>query len=372
MRILLFVSFIFTWNYATAQSISVESFKLLENDLTANIYGTTERDQNGDIAALIKVVTTATGFVFDGGMMGIVNTVQKAGEIWVYVPCGLQRITISHPDFGVLRNYWFPVSIEKAKTYELVLNTMREVSSTTSVDTYVDVSFDNAMSTSDIYLNGIRIATGSWTGSIIATTYLVEVRQEYHVPYTTTITLNPDDNGMVINLPALEPMTGRVSITSQPAGATVYMDGVEIGITPLSKDQVPIGMHKVELRKKNYRFTTMNVEVRYDETSSINNSDLSFTLERKILAANNVYAGGGYSMGHISGIEAYAGAYLGNVNIEAGYLIPQKASSTVWWLDNPSSWSGQQGWEYEYSLAGAIGYRIQPVMQLHRPAGMGL
>ena len=59
-------------------------------------------------------------------------------------------------------------------------------------------------------------------------------------------------------------------------------------------------------------------------------------------------------MGHISGIEAYAGAYLGNVNIEAGYLIPQKASSTVWWLDNPSSWSGQQGWEYEYSLAGAI------------------
>ena len=412
MRILLFVSFIFTWDYAAAQSISVESFKLLENDLTANTYGTTERDQNGEIAALIKVVTLEKGFVFDGGMLGIVKTEQKAGEIWVYVPYGLQRITISHPDFGILRNYYFPVPIEKARTYELVLNTVREVSSTN----YVDVVFENAMSTSDIYLNGIRIATGSWNGPIIAATYLVEVRQEDYVPYSTIVTLNSNENGRVINLPELEPMTGTVSITSQPADVTVYMDGVSVGTTPLTKDKVPIGNHKIELRKKNYRTAMTDVEVKYGETSSVNvemidefkltvrsdpsgasisingddkgqtpysadmqsgdylvrlskpgyipykkqihlggdDLDISFTLERKILAANNVYAGGGYSIGYVSGFETYAGAYLGNVNIEAGYLIPQKTSSTVWWMDNPSSWSGQQGLEYEYCLAGAI------------------
>ena len=104
-----------------AQTLSVDSFRILENDLTANTQGTMMIDQNGEVAALIKVVTTATGFVFDGGMMGIVNTVQKTGEIWVYVPRGIQRITISHQGFGVLRDYYFPISIDKARTYEMVL-----------------------------------------------------------------------------------------------------------------------------------------------------------------------------------------------------------------------------------------------------------
>ena len=85
----------------------MSSFKLLETDLTANTAGTTERDQNGETAALIKVVTTQTGFSFDGGSLGIVKTAQKPSEIWVYVPRGLKKITISHPQLGMLRDYYF-------------------------------------------------------------------------------------------------------------------------------------------------------------------------------------------------------------------------------------------------------------------------
>ena len=86
------------------QSISVKSFRLLEMDLTANTAGTTELDQNGDKAALIKVVTTETGFSFDCGSIGVVKTVQKPSEIWVYVPQGARRMTISHPRLGILRD----------------------------------------------------------------------------------------------------------------------------------------------------------------------------------------------------------------------------------------------------------------------------
>lgn len=52
-------------------NISVKSFRLLETDLTANLEGTKEIDQNGEVAALIKVITTERGFVFDVGMLGI-------------------------------------------------------------------------------------------------------------------------------------------------------------------------------------------------------------------------------------------------------------------------------------------------------------
>ena len=104
-----------------AQSLSVESFRLLDNDLTANTAGTMKRDQNGDVAALIRVVTSEKGFVFDGGMMGIVSTTQDVGEILVYVPGGIQKITVKHDQLGVLRDYYFPVPIEKGRTYEMKL-----------------------------------------------------------------------------------------------------------------------------------------------------------------------------------------------------------------------------------------------------------
>ncbi|MCQ2071726.1 MAG: PEGA domain-containing protein [Bacteroidaceae bacterium] len=104
-----------------AQSLSVESFRLLDNDLTANTAGTMKRDQNGDVAALIRVVTSEKGFVFDGGMMGIVSTTQDVGEILVYVPGGIQKITVKHDQLGVLRDYYFPVPIEKGRTYEIKL-----------------------------------------------------------------------------------------------------------------------------------------------------------------------------------------------------------------------------------------------------------
>ena len=63
MRGAVFLSLIFVATIVEAQNISVESFKLLENDLTANTTGTMERDQNGEVVALIKVVTTGQGLM---------------------------------------------------------------------------------------------------------------------------------------------------------------------------------------------------------------------------------------------------------------------------------------------------------------------
>ena len=63
-----FLLLLFVWcaQIAMAQEISVASFRLLENDLTANTHGTTEVDFNGEVAALIKVVTPEKGFVLAG------------------------------------------------------------------------------------------------------------------------------------------------------------------------------------------------------------------------------------------------------------------------------------------------------------------
>ena len=103
-------------------AISVASFTKLENDLTAR----TQKiiDQNGEPCALIKVAVQSDGFVFEGDGLGIVTTVPKIdeGEYWVYVPRGAKYLTIKHKSLGVLRQYAYPVKIEKLCTYEMKLS----------------------------------------------------------------------------------------------------------------------------------------------------------------------------------------------------------------------------------------------------------
>ena len=266
--------------------------------------------------------------------------------------------------------------------------------------------------------------------------YQVEVKREGYTTRVTSFTLEPQDE-KTISLPLPQPIYSTISVTSQPIGATVYVDGVEMGTTPLIKGEILTGRRILELRKKDYSTATMEVEVKEGEinnysaelidefTININtdptgaqvslngehkgstpystllkpgdyllritkpgyipykknmhlggdNPDLNFILERKILSANNYYAGGGYTTGHVSGIEAYAGLYLFNVNMEAGYSKLLNASGTIYWVTNPSSWSGQEGLEYEYCLSNAVslsaGYGIlfgnlMNVISLHR------
>lgn len=101
---------------------SVQSFRRLEWDLDARSAHPL-RDQNGRKAALIKVITGAEGLDFDVGLIGVVAVKQEVGEVWVYVPEHVRKITVRHHDFGVIRDYVFPEPIESAVTYEMVLKT---------------------------------------------------------------------------------------------------------------------------------------------------------------------------------------------------------------------------------------------------------
>ncbi len=103
----------------------VKSFRKLEWDLDARS-NYPMIDQNGRKAALIKVVISGVDFDFDVGVMGIVGIKQEVGEIWVYVPENVQKITIRHSDYGIIRDYRFGIPIESATVYELVLQIPRK------------------------------------------------------------------------------------------------------------------------------------------------------------------------------------------------------------------------------------------------------
>mgnify|MGYP003304506862 CR=1 FL=1 len=257
----------------SAQDISVSSFKMLENDLTANTTGTMERDQNGEVASLIKVVTPEQGFVFDGGMVGIVKTRQEVGEVWVYVPHGIKRITIRHPQLGVLRDYYFPIPIEKARTYEMKLTTGRvETVVTHSVNkqfvvfsvnpTDAVVELDDEMLSVDSEGYATKgLPYGTYSYRVSCANYHTEAGQ-------VTVTA---DRKAEVNI-TLRPNFGwiRVDGNSEYHGAYVYIDNERVGKLPFVTDNLKSGVHQVKIVKSMYKSYERQITVQDNETTELN------------------------------------------------------------------------------------------------------
>jgi formylglycine-generating enzyme required for sulfatase activity len=106
--------------FANAQNVSIVSFKLDEKDNSAQ--ESELFDQNGEVCALIKIVTDATGFSFDVGSLGVTAVQEHDGETWLFVPFGIKKITLHHQDLGSCE-FPIPIVVESGKTYRMVLAT---------------------------------------------------------------------------------------------------------------------------------------------------------------------------------------------------------------------------------------------------------
>lgn len=101
-----------------AQKFAVSSFRILPNDVSAFINPV--RDLNDEDCALIKVQGNED-FVFSTPL-GIIERIDNVGEIWLYLPAKSKKITIKHPEWGVLRDYKFPTRIDSHITYEMKID----------------------------------------------------------------------------------------------------------------------------------------------------------------------------------------------------------------------------------------------------------
>ena len=272
IRRMLFLCALLLSVVASAQNISVTSFKLLENDLTANTAGTMERDQNGETAALIKVVTTEQGFVFDGGMVGIVKTKQGVGEVWVYVPHGIKKITVQHPQLGVLRDYYFPTTIEKAKTYEMVLTTGK-------VETIVTHSVNKQFVVFNVTPSNAVVEFGDEVlmvdGEGYATKSMPYGTYDYRVTcanyHTAAGKVTVNEQGKAEVKVTLQPNFGWIKLDGAEVlrGAYVFIDNERVGQLPFTTDNIKSGTHRIKVVKSMYKVYEREVAVQDNSTTEV-------------------------------------------------------------------------------------------------------
>ena len=371
-----------------AQDMKVIDFRLLETDLTANVHGTQKTDNNGETAALIKIQTPERGFIFDGGMTGIVATEEHAGEIWVYVPRRAQKLIIQHKDYGVLRDFFYPVPIEGGKTYEMLIDigTGRYVTVTSQVakaDIYIDgelcgqspvrkylnygrhqiratkdrfegettatittnedegtrliqVDMQDMSShygdvsvtvdnRADIYFNGQNVGNGSWNTQLREGNYTVETRKADCDPMMTSFTVTArQQNNVKANAPV--PHTGWLHLYTRPRNVRATYNGTNpIDLT--ESVTLPVGSYQLEFTRKGYVTKNHEYTVRRNETTRD-----TVTLERvtyvKPLA---FYFGGAFTVRTLSGISGILGMVYKRHDLQASYTFGLTESDAVYW-----------------------------------------
>ena len=99
------------------------------------------------------------------------------------------------------------------------------------------------------------------------------------VPDGSIVLMGGNDGGYKNDVwrlpPAVTPQTGSISISSDPLGATIYLDEINQGVTPLSLENIPFGVHVVKLTLEGYEDWTDNVELTAASPSASVNPTLS-------------------------------------------------------------------------------------------------
>lgn len=404
-----------------AQNVEIASFELLELDLTANTHGTTKYDQNGEKASLIKIQTSERGFTFDGGAMGIVAAEEHVGEIWLYVPRQSRKLTIKHKDYGVKRDYYYPIPVEGGRTYEMYIDigmgryvtiTSQWANSTIFIDgvevgksplknLYLnygkhtimaqkdryegeqsvmittndeqrirlinidqrDMSdrygdvFVNVDNNADIYYDGKKVGTGTWKTQLREGTYMVETRKADCDPAKTSFTVVAQKKND-IKVNAPIPHTGYLSILTRPGGVNSTYNGDHF-IDLSETVSVPIGTYQMVFTRKGFEPQNREYVVRHNETTVD-----TVTLSRiNYLKSTSFYFGAAFTARSLSGISGIIGATYKNHDIQASYTLGLVESKVTNWSDDNGNFLASAKHKIN-SFAIKYGYQIPLISQL--------
>ena len=269
MKHILFILFTLLPMFVGSQNIAVKSFKKASNDMTARVTHPLT-DQNGEKCALIKMVTTEKGFVFEGDMMGITKTEYKTGEYWIYLPNGARRITIKHNQLGILRNYVYPIPIKEAMVYIMELTTGKVV--TTVVNAEIPMQWLALGSTpdgADLYLNDKLVGTTPFSKKLQVGEY--RYRLEKYMYHNAAGIVNITKDKKVVQNIEMKPNFGYAKISTTPEnGAKIEIDGKPLnGVTPFTTDRLLSGKHVVKVKMPMYSTKTVDLEITNGQTKDL-------------------------------------------------------------------------------------------------------
>lgn len=302
------------------ESISIVNFKRLPNDLSARVTKP-KRDQNNEPCAIIKVVTKDKALFFEPDALGIVAREDQPGEIWLYVPHGSKRITIKHERFGIIRNYFYNESIDKATVYELLLHVPEIQNGTKIIERIVEkkvteqaLMMNYSPAKAQIYINDELQTTndnGAFSKVLPLGQYNYHIVAPRHTEEKGSFEIVPE-RPSALNV-ALQPTYGFITVTSNKDRTQISVNKQVVGMAPYKSDTINVGKYTVRAERPWYIPQEQEIEVHPTETNAM---QFSMKVQKPNVFLMAQYGGafkGGKqsSFGLMAGICRKGGAYLG-------------------------------------------------------------
>lgn len=119
-----------------------------------------------------------------------------------------------------------------------------------------------------VWVDGELRGAAPFEGALAAGVHTVELRAPAHKPWKREITVVPAQP-QAIGPVALDPADGRLQITSEPAGASVTVDGRFAGTTPLALALAPGRDHRIALSLRGHATAQRTVRLTADEARNL-------------------------------------------------------------------------------------------------------
>lgn len=199
----------------------------------------------------------------------------------------------------------------------------------------------------DIWVNGSKKGSGSWSGILTSGVYIFEARKAGHRPATMSQKITSDNPTQSYTLPAPIPMVGTLTVGSTPLMADVTVDGKAVGRTPLDINDLLVGEHKVTVSKQGYAPYTKTITVAGNKTATITATLTKGGSNTNIGNIEMVYVSGGtFTMGGTSEQGEDAESYekpTHSVTLSDYYIGKYEVTQAQWRAvmgSNPSHFTG--------------------------------
>ncbi|MCQ2360612.1 MAG: PEGA domain-containing protein [Paludibacteraceae bacterium] len=210
------------------------------------------------------------------------NAIMKGADVYVdNIKIGQVPVTKHKVSSG---NHKVEVIQKKYKTYTTQINVTDNA--TIPVNPVMQADFAKltfkVANNAEIWINNKKIGDGTIEYELASGSYVVETKLKGHKGMTYPLNVQPSMNGQTMELPAPLPIYGIMNIDVRPMDATIYIDGKNMGVTPIVLPKVLIGEHYVKITKAGYADKNETVVIRENETYT-----LSGTLIKQELSNNS-------------------------------------------------------------------------------------
>lgn len=198
--------------------------------------GATARPSVTSQYVLFKVTPSNAMVELDGQMLEVVD-----GTITKRMPFGTYSYKVQAPRHAVKSG---TIVVNDPKNKHIVNISLEPQ--------YVNARFSVA-SNAEIWIDEQKRGTGSCTLELGFGIYMVECRLPGHKPSQQEIQIDRNSATGTITLTPPTPVYGSVDINSTPAEAEIWIDGKQVGTTPMYLEECLVGKHELLLKKSGYK-----------------------------------------------------------------------------------------------------------------------